>query len=145
MIGIYILEFSNGAKYIGQSNNIPRRIEEHMEDLRGVHRNKKLRAAYASCGAPNYRVLEECSLAQLNNLEIKWIAHYDTFRNGCNQTIGGGYPRKLGSTAKTFPEPISAFPVKVLIAAFIMIVAFLLAIISPWFLLTLALVYLCLR
>ncbi len=94
MIGIYILEFSNGKKYIGQSNDISRRIGEHMEDMSGCHKNHRIRVAVALCGLPSWRVLEECSLGELNAAEIKWIRHYDTFRNGCNLTIGGGYARK---------------------------------------------------
>ncbi len=120
-IGIYCLEFSDGSKYIGQSNNIERRIGEHMEDMNGVHKNRKIRAAVFSCGLPNWYILEECSLFTLNAREIHWISTLDTFRNGLNLTIGGGYARKgVSHNPISVQETSSAFPVKILIGSIIM-------------------------
>jgi hypothetical protein len=125
MIGIYILEWSNGKKYIGQSNNIPKRIKQHFEDMNGVHKNKRIRACVASCGYPSWRVLEECSLDSLNAAEIRWIRAYDTYRNGCNLTIGGGYARKGVSRNPSIPAPIGSWPVRISIATLILVFALL--------------------
>ncbi len=104
--GIYCLVFSNGQRYVGQSNCIERRITEHMEDMNGVHKNKKIRHAVYECGLPTWEILEECSLGHLNMLEIKWIRHFDSFCNGLNMTIGGGYARKGVSRNPSVVAPI---------------------------------------
>ena len=148
-IGIYCLTFSNGQKYIGQSNRIERRIGEHFDDMNGVHKNKKIRHAVYSCGLPTWEVLEECALASLNDREVHWIRYYDTYCNGLNMTIGGGYPRKnipSSVTSSNIPEATSAWPVGLLIT--IAGLSALAAICAGWWFLVvfcIVLGYICLR
>lgn len=99
-IGIYIIEFPSGHKYIGQSKNVEARITSHFKDIRDkVHPNRRIRK---EVGMPTWRVLEVCSLAELNNKEIFWIEHYNSFLRGLNQNAGGGYRR---DTRETTPFP----------------------------------------
>ncbi len=92
-IGIYMLEFGNGAKYIGQSNNVELRLKKHLQRIReGQHSNWKVRACI---GTPVTSILQSCSLAELNSCEINWITHYDSYNNGLNLTRGGGFTREV--------------------------------------------------
>lgn len=38
-----------------------------------------------------FEVVEECSLEELDEKEIKWIAYYDSWKNGYNMTPGGRF------------------------------------------------------
>lgn len=108
--GIYCLVFSNGQRYIGQTNCFKRRMGEHFDDMNGVHKNKKIRHAVYACGLPTWEVLERCSLEELNDAEIKWIKYYDTYCNGLNMTIGGGYARKGVSRNPSVSTPVNVSP-----------------------------------
>jgi hypothetical protein len=151
-IGIYCLVFSNGQRYVGQSNSIERRIGEHMEDMQGVHKNKKIRRAVYECGLPTWEILEVCALEDLNNAEIKWVRYYDSYCNGLNMTIGGGYARKGVSRNPSVVAPVdvppaaSPWPVYVLIG-FIVGAGVFLALGAQFLLLFFAIftAYLCLR
>ena len=90
MIGIYKLtNLINGKSYIGQSIDIERRIKNHLvycyEDTSAIHK------AVKKYGASNFswEILEECTIDELDSLERKWIAYYDTYKNGYNLTPGG--------------------------------------------------------
>lgn len=90
MIGIYKIEnLSNGRIYIGQSNNIERRFYEHKtkSDTSRIPVNKAIKEE----GIENfsYEVVEECTVEQLNELETKWIKHYNSIENGYNCNEGG--------------------------------------------------------
>jgi hypothetical protein len=41
------------------------------------------------------KLIEKCPREKLNEREIYWISHYDTFRNGYNLTLGGAGVAKL--------------------------------------------------
>ncbi len=105
-IGIYLLEFANGSRYIGQSNNIDRRISEHFNEMQH-HKNKGIRHHFLKYGHPSVVVLEECSLFDLNSREIHWISVYDTYQNGLNLTEGGGFKRAGAPSPETtnIPSP----------------------------------------
>lgn len=67
--GIYVLEFPNEVFYIGKSDNIPRRWEEHKKSfLKGSHA-KKMQWAYDSYGMPEFRVHIECHRDHIDLLE----------------------------------------------------------------------------
>lgn len=53
--------------------------------------NYPISCAFRKYGIDNFQfeVLEECLRNQLNEREKYWIAQYDTFYNGYNQTLGG--------------------------------------------------------
>ena len=92
MIGIYkITKKENGKSYIGQSNDIERRIKEHQYKT-----DLAIELAIRKYGidAFNYEVLEQCSLEELDAKEIYWIQHYNTFKGfGYNCNKGGGDSR----------------------------------------------------
>lgn len=88
MIGIYkITKKSDGKCYIGQSNNIKRRFQEHI-------RRKQLPIEQAiqkyGMDAFNYEILEECPIEKLDEREKYWIAYYNSHgKNGYNCNEGG--------------------------------------------------------
>lgn len=92
MIGIYkITKKSNGKSYIGQSNDIKRRINEHQGK-----RDLAIDQAIQKYGidAFDYEVLEECSLEELDEREKYWIQYFNTYKGfGYNCNAGGGDSR----------------------------------------------------
>lgn len=92
MIGIYkITKKSNGKSYIGQSNDIERRFLEHKSK-----KDIPIEIAIRKYGveAFTYEVLEQCRLEELDEKEIYWIAHYNTYKGfGYNCNPGGGNNR----------------------------------------------------
>ena len=71
--GIYALEFPNEIFYIGKSDNIPRRWEEHRKSfLKGSH-TKKMQWAYDIYGMPQFRVLLECHRDHIDLMESIFI------------------------------------------------------------------------
>lgn len=92
MIGIYkITKKQNGKSYIGQSNNIERRFQEHR--TKGKTSRIPIDRAIEKYGieAFTYEVIEECSLKELNSREQYWIKYYDTKVNGYNCNDGGDF------------------------------------------------------
>lgn len=78
--------------YIGQSVDLERRMNAHKYDLRsGRHSNIHLQRAWDKYGegAFEFNILAECSISNLDQLEILYIAQKDTYLNGYNRTLGG--------------------------------------------------------
>lgn len=97
MIGIYkITNLTNGKIYIGQSNNIERRFQEHQ--TKGVNSRIPLDAAIQKYGKENfsYEVVEECAIEQLNEKEQYYIQYYNSKNNGYNCSDGGAQ-QSIGS------------------------------------------------
>ncbi len=97
----------NGKVYIGQTiYPIEQRFTEHINKaLNG----KKSHLCYAirKYSVINFslELLETCnSLDEMNGYEIKYIAKYDSFRNGYNMTLGGagrsGYDYKVSKKTR---------------------------------------------
>ena len=87
MIGIYkITNKINNKIYIGQSNDIKRRKNEHR--CIEHETNKSLKKAYIKYGLENFdfEVLEECKLEELNDKEKYWI---ELLKPQYNRTSGG--------------------------------------------------------
>lgn len=83
----------NGNIYIGQAVDIYERWKEHISLLRREkHVNNHLQRAWNKYGDYNFEfsIVEECDENALNDREIYWIAEYDSYHNGYNQTLGGG-------------------------------------------------------
>lgn len=93
----YIYHFTNQTnqkKYIGKTNNIEHRIEQHLSALRkNKHHSVKLQRAVNKYGLDNfqftYREVEVQDENELNLLEIQEIEKYDSYSNGYNETLGG--------------------------------------------------------
>lgn len=101
MIGIYkVTNNINQHTYIGQSINIEQRWKNHLNRAfceTGKEYNKTLYRAMRKYGVDNFsfEIIEECLIEQLNEKEIYWIAFYNSFSDGYNETIGGeGYRGK---------------------------------------------------
>jgi len=98
-IGIYrIKNLKNGKCYIGKSEvNIEERWKTHIRDLRNDNhrcnngKRDKLQLAWNKYSEENFifGVIEECEVEQCNEREIYWIAYYDSFKHGYNNTEGG--------------------------------------------------------
>ncbi len=91
--GIYkITNQINGKCYIGQSVNIKRRWQEHYK-FNSREQDAVIHQAFKKYGIENFsfEILEECSQNQLDDLEIKWIAYFDSQNpnKGYNCTSGG--------------------------------------------------------
>lgn len=95
MIGIYkITNLVNGKVYIGQSTNIKRRWKDHRKDAfwkNNPEYEYPLYRAMRKYGIDNFSfdILEECNKEDLNEKEKLYIAQYDSYQNGYNQTEGG--------------------------------------------------------
>ena len=95
MIGIYkIINTINGKVYIGQTNDIERRRNQHFSALQsGQHENKDMQQDFNRWpDAFTFEVVEECFLSMLNTREKYWIDYFKSAekRYGYNQTAGGG-------------------------------------------------------
>ena len=92
MIGIYkITKINNGKTYIGQSNDIERRFQEHKTRV-----DIPIEIAIQKHGSQAFKfeILEECSLSELDEREIYWINFYNTYKGfGYNCSEGGGNNR----------------------------------------------------
>lgn len=98
--GIYKLIFNGTDKvYIGQSKNIERRFNEHLNKLINKNHSFKLINAYLTFGTPTYKVVEECSQDKLNELETNYIDKYNSIYNGFNTSnIVNGHNILYGET-----------------------------------------------
>lgn len=91
--GIYKITFEGiDGCYIGQSAHLEKRMRDHRSALRdGRHYNYKLSLAY-SCiehdSECRIEVLEECSMAELDNREEHYIRLFDSVKNGFNFLAG---------------------------------------------------------
>lgn len=106
--GIYCIEnIINNKKYIGYSNHITRRFKDHRGHLKlNKHENPYFQYAWNKYGIENFKfwVIQECDESILGDMEIYWIAYYNSFVNdkgGYNLTRGGENPPSfLGKTVK---------------------------------------------
>ncbi len=90
MIGIYKIENKlNGKFYIGQSNNIERRFQEHQ--TKGKESRIPVDVAIQKYGKENFifSVVEETTLDKLNEAEEYWIKKLNAIEKGYNCSEGG--------------------------------------------------------
>jgi hypothetical protein len=111
-IYIYALKdpINNEIKYIGKTNNIKRRYNNHLQEVnKGINTKKVnwIRKLKENNTKPILEVLEICSDINWQEKEMYWI---DIINPKCNQTTGGGgqitnnsdYIKKIST--KVLPE-----------------------------------------
>lgn len=93
----YIYKIINkvtNEKYVGQTTNFSRRINDHFYQLeKHTHKNLKLQQAYDLYGKDAFLVEKtkyDLTKDELNELEIQEILKEDSFEHGYNMTRGGG-------------------------------------------------------
>lgn len=96
-----LVNFRNGKVYVGQTNNANVRKRDHFKLLKyQIHHNEHLQRAYNKYGkdAFYFEVLESgIAETDVDQREMYWIAHFDSFRTGYNKTIGGMGAKGWGS------------------------------------------------
>jgi len=95
----------SGKQYIGQTNNISKRMSSHRTKLRGgYHDNGLLQRAWNKYKEESFEfiVLEFCPEEILDWREEEWIKKYKSFHSlfGYNLTSGGEKPRHKEETKK---------------------------------------------
>lgn len=86
---VYKLTRSDGFEYIGITKNFNKRVKQHSKSSRFKQ------------GIVNKEILYTCiSRDHAEYMERYYIEVYDTFYNGLNNTVDGGYSRK-GSNVST--------------------------------------------
>jgi group I intron endonuclease len=100
MIGILgnkhcILCKINKKRYIGSSNNISKRFNNHKTELKNnIHNNLHLQRAFNKYGKSNFvfYILEKCKIKNLIKKEQFYLNHYDSFnpKKGFNLSLLAG-------------------------------------------------------
>lgn len=102
MIGIYSIQnLINNRIYIGQSNNIERRIKEHFYSSR--LKDIPLDKAIIKYGKDKFiwNIIEECQIEELDEKEQYWIIQYRKTHNVYNINNGGfSFPGEQNGRAK---------------------------------------------
>lgn len=94
-IGIYrILNKVNNKVYIGQSIDVENRLKQYKSCLnRGDHHNPHLQHSWDKYGEDvfEFGIITKCDESELDDLEISFIANYDSFNSekGYNKETGG--------------------------------------------------------
>lgn len=92
--GIYLLEFPDGARYVGSSYQLESRKKEHHTRMKsGRHPNRRLQAAWARHGVFEFRVLELAAVDVLISAEQAWM---DKLRPSLNICLIAGKRANLG-------------------------------------------------
>jgi hypothetical protein len=104
-VGIYKITSPTGRIYIGQSRDIRRRWTYYI-NLK-CKAQPKLYRSFLKYGVKNHEfsILEECSLENLNNLEIYWGKFYNsTSKENLNLVIGNNLLSE--DVSKRFRKPV---------------------------------------
>ena len=87
----------NNKYYIGQSIDIKRRWTDERCQLNSTEKawNTHLQSAWKLYGKENFefKIIEICDADNLDSQEQFWIEFYDSYKNGYNQSLGGGGTR----------------------------------------------------
>ena len=82
----------NDKPYVGKSKDVEKRWKRHIYRLnKGNHDNDHLQCSWNIYGedAFSFEIIKECEPEYLDELEIFYIAFYDSYNNGYNLTLGG--------------------------------------------------------
>lgn len=97
-----IVCFQTGKVYVGRTNDPKTRKRYHFKKLeQGIHINDRIQREYDKHGkdAFYFEVIQsDISSSDIDQIEINWIAHFDSFQNGYNRTSGGTSPNTLGKS-----------------------------------------------
>jgi len=85
-----IINKANGKHYIGQTNDLEKRWKGHLQCAENES-GYLLHSAIRKYGPENFEfeMIEACKDEDANDLEKKWILHYESFVKGYNLTSGG--------------------------------------------------------
>lgn len=93
MIGIYkITNLLTNEIYIGKGVEAEKRFVAHLKDFEHKRvQNKKLIQNMNEYGPTNFsfQIIELCERDQLDEREVYWIKHYNSFKEGLNMDEGG--------------------------------------------------------
>lgn len=80
MIGIYKITSPSGKIYIGQSNNVEKRLKDYLKEYKCMSSQKRLYNSFLKYGSENhiFEILEECFFDELNNRERFWQEYYNS-------------------------------------------------------------------
>ena len=88
-----IINTVTNEKYVGQTTNFSRRINDHRQKLNAnTHINPKLQASWNKYGEQAFKITKEefdLTKEELNQKEIEEIQKEDSYNNGFNLTLGG--------------------------------------------------------
>lgn len=89
--GVYMLQCCVTSKvYIGCTRDLSARLYGHVTTLRrGAHDNIKLQSTWNKYGEENFLFRVLAYTEDIFEVEKKFIARYDAYRNGMNMTLGG--------------------------------------------------------
>lgn len=97
-----ITNLINNKSYIGQTiQNLKDRWYRHCGTTKNQkEENMSIKRAIKKYGKQNFtieplEIIDNCTMQQLNDREKYWIAKYDTYKQGYNQTYGGQDGAKL--------------------------------------------------
>jgi group I intron endonuclease len=91
---IYMLTSPSGQSYVGQTEGtVADRLKRHCKPS---SKCKAIRNAIQYYGIEDFKIetIIQCDNSELNDYEIHFIAHYDTYYNGYNCTKGGEAPMR---------------------------------------------------
>lgn len=78
--GIYLLEFGNLYRYVGQAVDIDARVQKHIDSLLTGKAANKLMVAFHNYGLPKASVIAHCHRDHLDALEAYYInLYFDEF------------------------------------------------------------------
>lgn len=84
--GIYLLNFNDQAYYVGQSQDMEARWQQHADKFAKGKSAKKMQDAYDAHGMPESSILLECHKDYLDIMENYYIAQQKTKPNCLNTT-----------------------------------------------------------
>jgi group I intron endonuclease len=90
IVGIYKIVSPSGKIYVGQSQNIYKRLKKYL--LYSCKSQIKLYNSLKKYGFEKhtFEIIEECNIKELNEREIYWGLQYDVLgENGLNFKLGG--------------------------------------------------------
>lgn len=117
IIGIYKIENPKGRIYIGQSNDINKRLKQYEKLTINIKNQPKLYRSLLKYGYNNHHpiIIEECPVEQLNERERYWQDYYDVLNGGLNckltktDDLSGDLSQetkeKIGNSNRGRPKP----------------------------------------